>query len=209
MNKLLVLSLSLILTASSSCKKGKADFTITGTITNTSINSGLDGATVKIYETPAGSGALELIGTATTNISGLYSFSFPRNQSESYTITCEKSNHFSIEETINFSDLSIKEDNVYNYSTSAKSWAKLRFVNVSPSGSDNLKFTKTAGKSGCIECCENTETSLVNIIDTTIYCINDGNTTYSYTYLHVGTSNFGDKSAITLPYDTTEIILNY
>jgi len=207
MKKLLFIVLALTLIYS--CKKGKADFTITGTITNTSLNTGLNSATVKIYETPAGSGVLELIGTTTTNASGVYSFSFPRNQSESYTVTCDKLNHFSFEESINFSDLTIKEDNIYNYSTTAKSWAKLKFINATPSGLDNLKFTKTAGKSDCLECCTNTETSLVNILDTTIYCINDGNTAYSYTYIHVGTPNYGDKSAVTVAYDTTEIVLSY
>ena len=204
-----ILSLLLITFSVLSCKKGKADFTITGTISNTSLSSGLNGATVKLYETPAGSGTLELLSTVTTNSSGTYSFVFPRNQSESYTLTCEKANHFSIEDEINFSDLTIKEDNVYNYNTTAKSWAKLRFVSITPSGADVLRFSRTSGKSDCPECCTSSETTITNISDTTIYCINDGNTTYSYTYLHVGTSNFGDMSALTVPYDTTEILLNY
>lgn len=207
MKKILIIALAISLL--SSCKKGKADFTITGTITNTSLNSGLSGATVTLHEIPAGSVSSELIGTTTTNLSGVYSFSFPRNQSESYTITCVKSNHFSIEESINFSDLSINEDNVINYSTTAKSWVKLRFLNSTPSGSDVLNFTRTAGKSDCDACCTSTETSLINVLDTNIYCINDGNSIYSYNYIHQGTTNFGEMSVVTASYDTTEILLNY
>tara|TARA_B110000285_G_scaffold228649_1_gene291945 strand:- start:635 stop:1258 length:624 start_codon:yes stop_codon:yes gene_type:complete len=204
-----VLIITLAISLMFSCKKGKADFTVTGTITNTSLSSGLNGATVSLYEIPAGSVSSELIGTTTTNLSGVYSFSFPRNQSESYIITCTKSNHFSIEESINFSDLSIKEDNVINYSTTAKSWVKLRFLNNTPSGADVLNFTRTAGKNDCDACCVSTETSLVNILDTSIYCINDGNNVYSYSYIHQGTTNFGEKSVVTASYDTTELLLTY
>lgn len=202
---LLLFSFTLFL----ACKKGKADFTITGLITNTSLSTGLNGATVKLYEKPAGTEELVLIGTTSTDLSGVYTFTIPRNQAESYTLTCEKSNHFSFEDEINFSDLSIEDDNVYNYSTTAKAWVKLRFINGTPSGSDILNYTKMEGKSGCQECCEDDQTSITNVNDTSIYCINDGNFSYSYSYLHVGTSNFGEKSAVTIPYDTTEIVLNY
>lgn len=207
MHKTLYILLALMVITS--CKKGKADFTITGTISNTSLSSALSGATVKLYETPAGSASLELIGTTTTDLSGVYSFSFPRNQSESYTLTCVKPNHFSIEKIINFSDLSIENDNIINYSTSAKSWVKLRFLNSTPSGADVLKYTKTAGKSGCDECCEDSEVSLINVLDTSIYCINDGNSIYSYNYIQQGTTNFGEKSVVTVAYDTTELLLSY
>ena len=49
----------------------------------------------------------------------------------------------------------------------------------------------------------------VAIADTIIYCINDGNTSYTYNYNVVGTSNIGQQTAVTIAFDTTEILLNY
>ena len=204
-----IILFTLLLVVSFSCTKGKADFILKGTISNTTYGISLDGAAVYLYEYPAGGGASTLLSSTTTNGVGEYSFSFPRNQAESYTLVCEKQNYFSINESINFSDLSIEDDNVRNYATTAKSWAKLRFVNQSPLPTDVLKYTKTQGKDNCEICCPSGEVSLVGIVDTTIYCANDGNTSYTYTYIVQGTSIFGEKTAVTTAFDTVEILLNY
>jgi len=46
-------------------------------------------------------------------------------------------------------------------------------------------------------------------LDTTIYCINNGNEVYSVYYWVLNSSNQGLLSAVTTAFDTTEIILNY
>ncbi len=87
------------------------------------------------------------------------------------------------------------------------SWVKLRFINQVPVSTDVLKYTQTQGKTGCTLCCPSGEHVLLGAVDTTIYCINDGNTNYTYSYI-VG-SIPGTKSAITTAFDTTEILLTY
>lgn len=196
------------LLAISSCKKGKADFTIRGTITDATFSNGLSGASIKLYEVEAGGSGSNLIGNSTLS-DGTYSFTFPRNQAESYTLIVEKANYFTLNETIWFSDLTISEDNVRNYNTTAKSWVNLRFVNQSALPTDQLNFIKANGKTGCDECCDAAEQSLYGDVDTSIICINDGNTIYSYNYVEVGTLNTGTKSVNTVAFDTTELLLNY
>jgi hypothetical protein len=57
-----------------------------------------------------------------------------------------KSNYFELYEDIPFSDLTIEEDNTRNYGTTAKSWAKLHFVNNSGVPADILQYIKQEGK---------------------------------------------------------------
>lgn len=192
-----------------SCKKGKADFTLKGSVTDITFAQNLVGATVKLYQVPVASTQQELIGTFTIGSDGMYSFTFPRDKMEKYILKITKTGYFDIEKEVYFSELTVEEDNIRNYSTTAKSWVKLTFHNLNPSASDQLKYIKQEGKENCAECCTDTEQNYYGALDTSIYCINDGNTTYSYYYWIIPSSNQGLKSAYTTAFDTTEIILNY
>jgi hypothetical protein len=192
-----------------SCKKGNADFTITGTITDQTFVQNLAGAKVKLFQVPVASTSLNEIGSMTLGSDGKYSFTFPRDKMEKYVLKVTKSGYFDLEKTIFFSDLTIEEDNIRNYGTTAKSWVKLTFLNQNPSAGDHLQYIKQAGKEGCAECCTDTEQHLYGAVDTSIYCINDGNTIYSYLYWVIGTTDQGLKSVSTTAFDTTEIVLNY
>ena len=105
--------------------------------------------------------------------------------------------------------MTIEEDNIRNYTTTALSWVRLRFINQSPSPSDVLQYSRQIGKINCSTCCPAGTNYLNGAIDTSIYCVNDGNTTYQYQYSVVGTTNNGIKSATTIAFDTTEILLQY
>jgi hypothetical protein len=198
-----VLFLIVILTISG-CKKGRADIILKGTVTDSTFNTVLSGATIRIYELEAGGGDLNLLGTATIGSNGSYSFSFPRNPVESYLIEIRKSNYFDADVTIPLSDLTIEEDNIRNFSTTAKAWAGLRFVS---SGSGTVTYTRQQGKIGCSECCPATQQTLNAPIDTLIYCPNDGNTMYSYSYNANG--SLGVKEVTTTPFDTSIVTLSF
>lgn len=203
---LLIFSLLIVVTAG--CKKGRANFTLKGVITDASFNSNLAGATAKLYEVEAGGGSTTLIGTVSI-VSGEYEFVFQRNQAESYILEVTKPNYFTLSETIYFSSLTIEEDNVRDYDVYAKSWVNLRFVNNNPQQDDQLKYIKVLGKINCEDCCPATEQYLNGAIDTNIYCINNGNSIYSYNFWLLGTSISGTRSVNTVPFDTTEILLQY
>lgn len=200
---LIILSISIL----SACKKGRADIILSGTITDGSFNTSLNGSTVSLFEV-SGGGQLELLETQTSS-DGTYSFTFKRNPVESYILKVQKSNYFTLEQSIPFGDLTTKNENIRNYTTYAKSWAKLRFVNLDPQPDDQLKFIKVKGNSGCNDCCPSDYVLLSGPIDTTFYCINNGNAMYSYNYWVLGTSISGTESIVTTPFDTVEILLEY
>ena len=208
-----VLFLTLLLTVFSgtfsSFKKGKADFTLKGVLTDETFNTPFANAEVKLYSVPVATSQQILIGSSTTGSDGAYSFTFPRDKMEKYVLVVTKDNYFEINETVLFSNLSITEDNVRNYGTTAMSWARLIFLNQSPLASDHLRYIKQEGKAGCMECCPIAQQEYYGTLDTSIYCINDANTNYSYYYWILGTSNLGLKSAYTTPFDTVDIVLNY
>lgn len=190
-----------------SCKKGRANFIITGTITNGSFSTGLSNCTIQLYKTLAGESTSNLVETITSP-DGSYRFEVERDQTESYLLKVSKTNYFEIEQFINFSDLSIKDDNIYNLTAYAKSWVRLHFVNVDPQANDMIKYQRLMGKVDCDECCPASFVQFQSA-DTSIYCINDGNTTYSYNYWVLGTSISGSNSVITAPFDTTDLYLEW
>jgi hypothetical protein len=204
-----IISLLLIGSILFACKKGKADFTLKGKITDNTFGIGHAGATAILYEKEVGSNNIKQIGSAIIGNDGTYSFTFTRNKAESYTLLVTKNNYFDIEETILFSSLSIKDDNIRDYSTTAKAWVNLRFINQDPESNDQLRYMKQEGKKNCSECCTDGDQYLYGAVDTNIYCINNGNTNYSYYYWVLGTSVHGSNAVNTIPFDTTELLLFY
>ncbi|MFN5634971.1 MAG: hypothetical protein ACK49D_09895 [Flavobacteriia bacterium] len=211
MKRILFLTLLVTVFSStfSSCRKGKADFTLKGVLTDETFNTPHANAQVKLYSVPVATSQMILIGSSTTGPDGSYTFTFPRDKMEKYVLVVTKDNYFEINETIFFSSLSISEDNIRNCGTTAMSWARLIFLNQSPLASDKFRYIKQEGKVDCMECCPATQQEYYGALDTTIYCVNDGNTNYSYYYWVLGTNDQGLKSAFTPAFDTVDIVLNY
>lgn len=175
-----------------------------GAISDTTFNTSLSGATVELYEIEAGGGETNLLGTASIASDGSYSFTFPRNPVEKYVLEVRKDGYFDIDAEISLKDISVEEDNIYNYATTAKSWAGLHFTTT---GSGTVSYIRQQGKSGCATCCSPDPVVLTGPLDTIIYCPNDGNTTYSYTYNATGVT--GIKSVNTVAFDTSVVSLTF
>jgi len=194
--------------ALSACKKKDITYVVEGVITDNSFSQPLAGATVDLYEVPLGSSnPTTVISSVTTGNDGKYHFEFKREKIEKYVVVIHKNNYFSTEQEFYADNLSTKETNTFSHETTAKAWVRLRFTNADMGV--NLKYIHQSGKINCDECCSATEQYLFNAVDTTIYCINDGNTTYSYYYWVLGTSINGPKSVVTTPFDTVDLVLNY
>lgn len=190
-----------------SCEKGKADFVLKGTINDATFSTKLENAIVSLYQVEAGSNEETYIGTQTLGSDGNYSFKFPRDNMEKYILRITKENYFPLEETIYFSSLSLNTDNIRDYSTTAKAWVKLDFINDPNFGGDQLEYTIQQGKENVDGSCQH-GTYTINT-STSYYCINDGNQLYSYLYFAFGPNDTGVKSIITTPFDTTELTLTY
>jgi len=207
--KLLLFLLLFVGLSTLSCEKGAGNFVLKGKVTDITFATGFEGAEIKLYKVPIGTTSELLVESKTLGADGRYNFSFPREKIEKYVIRVSKPNYFPIEETIFYSSLSIAEDNVRDFSTGAKSWVKLRIINNGPVSTDHLRYIKQAGLQGCTECCPNSEQNYYGALDTSIYCINDGNSIYSIYYWIIGTNMQGLKEVTTIPFDTTQILLTY
>lgn len=205
--KLSTLFLILGLVSITACNKGKADFTLKGTITDNTFGTALEGGTVQLFEIEAGSLNSSLIGESTIGADGSYSFTFPRNTVQSYTLSIRKENYFDQDKSISFSDLTLEEDNVRDYNTTAMSWAKLRFITTDSLA--EMHYIKQLGKQDCPSCCASEEQVLYGAQDYEVICPNDGNTEYSYNFWIIGTPGIGNKSTTTNVFDTSTITLNY
>jgi Tfp pilus assembly protein PilX len=126
---------------------------------------------------------------------------------EKYILRVMKKNYFQLDKTVYFSSLTLKNDNVRNYSTTAKAWVKMNFVNDPNFGGNLLEYTIQQGKENVEGCCQHGTYSITN--STSYYCINDGNKPYSYLYFTFGPNSTGIKSVITTPFDTTTLSITY
>ena len=192
-----------------SCKKGTGNFIIKGKITDETFSTGLDAAIIKLYKVPVASSSRILVDSFILQEDGNYSFTFQREKIEKYILVVEKNLYFKLEKEIYYSDLTVNEPLVCNYGTKAKSWVELRFVNADVQPSDHFRYIKQAGLVGCDECCSNTEENIYANPYFSRICINNANELYSILYWNIGTFQQGYKEALTVPFDTTLLLINY
>ena len=191
------------------CDKGAGEFIINGTVTDATFQTGHAGAEISLYKIPLASNNEQFVSSSILGADGKFQFKVPRERLEKYIIRVNKHLYFPIEKEIYFSELKLKEENTYALSTWAQSWVALNFVNQNPLSMDHFQYIKQAGYASCSECCPSTEQNFYGALDTTIYCINKGNTIYSLLYWVLNTPNQGYLEANTGAFDTTQIYLNY
>ena len=192
-----------------SCKKGAGTYVIKGEITDLTFDQGHSDAIVRLYKVPIGTQEMIPVDSATLESNGSYTFSFIREQIEKYVIYVEKEGYFDIVDDLYLSSLTLESDNIRNYGTKAKAWIGIQIQNNSPEDSDHFRYIKQEGLEDCSECCPNSEQNFYGALDTTIYCINNGNEVYSLLYWIIGTSNTDLVSKITSPFDTSYVSIGY
>jgi hypothetical protein len=193
----------------SACDKGAGEFSISGTINDGTFQTSLVGAEIALYKIPLASNNEQFIESQTIGSDGKYHFTVPRERMEKYILRITKNLYFPIEKTIYFSELKLKEENIIDLVTWAQSWVELKFINQNPLSMDHFRYIKQAGYASCAECCPSTEQDFYGAVDTSIYCVNKGNTIYSLLYWVLNTPNQGYLEANTTAFDTTQIYLNY
>ena len=191
-----------------SCKKKEFSFTLKGTVKDETFATFLAGASVSLEEVlSSGSSNSEFIHKTTVSSDGTYELTFPRNKATKYILKIEKENYFEIYQEIPFSDFSTEEALVRDYQTNAKAWVKLRFINSLPSSpTDEFRYTKQQGKSGCTECCPTSEQKIIGTQEYSVICPNNGNTIYSYYYFATNPAANGLEEINTPAFDTVELV---
>ena len=204
--KYTLLALTLLLF---SCEKGAGTFVLKGEISDLTFDQGHTGAIIKLYKVPVGTQELIVIDSAILNSNGNYEFSFLREQMEKYVIRIEKEGYFDIVEDVYLSSLTLENDNIRNYQTHAKSWIGIQLQNDNPENSDHFRYIKQEGLENCEACCPNVEQNFYGPLDTTLYCINNGNEIYSLLYWVVGTATSDIVSTNTTAFDTSYVSISY
>ena len=199
----------LLQVSSSSCSRGVATFSLSGTITDATFSQGHSGAVLKLSKVMITTGEEILMETKTLGSDGKYEFKFPREKVEKYILRVTKPLYFDIEQDVQFSSLSVSSDNVRNYTTKAKSWVELRFVNTSVLPTDHFRFIKFQGLENCTECCTADQVDLYADAYYSRTCINEALSTYSIYYQVIGTTNQNVVEVVTQPFDTTLLLVNY
>jgi hypothetical protein len=194
-----------------SCERGVASFTLSGIVTDDTFQQGLVGAEVKLYKVPIGTNSAIIIDSTILGIDGRYEFTFPRDKSERFLVAIKKDNYFDISDEIPFSSLTPSSNNIRNYSTKAKSWVEMRFVNSTILPNETFRYMKTSENSTCEECCPG---GLVDLVEQAYFsrtCINNANSLFSVDYWIInGTSSqYGHKEVTPAPFDTSLILVNY
>lgn len=206
-----ILFVSLLFLSLTACKKKELEFRMSGIISDATFGQALNGASVKLIQKPSGGGTLKVVGSTVVGADGKFQFTFKREQAEKFYLEFGKDNYFDVKEPISFDDFSTEEELVRNYSTTAKSWVKLRFKNVPPSDVfDYVKWTKQTGKSNCGECVGNDEYALYGIVDTTFKFVSDGNSIFSFRYNASNpTVPPTIKNMTTVAFDTVDMLIEY
>ncbi|MFM7644062.1 MAG: hypothetical protein ACKO5N_04650 [Sphingomonadales bacterium] len=192
-----------------SCEKGTGTFVIKGKISDQTFQTGLEGAVISIYKVPIGTSDELFVESLTLPANGTYEFSVPREKMERYILRVDKPLYFPIEKNLYYSELSIEKDNLCDLGTKAMSWAKIHFKNNNPVPMDHFRYIKQEGLAACLSCCPSTAQNFYGSLDTTFYCVNNGNTNYSIYYWEMNTNNSGLKTTNTTAFDTTLIEVIY
>ena len=204
-----ILFLLLVSSSITSCEKGAGTFVLKGIISDLSFDQKLEGAWVTLYKVPVATSSLIIVDSVQLSQDGTYEFSFPREQIEKYVIKTSKEGYFDLHEEIYFSTLTLENDNIRNFETYAKSWIGITIYNNAPLPTDHFRYIKQLGLEDCNACCPSSQQDYFGTLDTTIYCVNNGNDPYSLIYWVIGTTNSDIISQITSPFDTSYINITY
>jgi hypothetical protein len=206
---LILASIFLLQVSSSSCSRGVASFTLSGTITDATLSQGHAGAVLTLSKVMITTGEEILMETKTLSADGKYEFKFPREKVEKYIVRVSKPLYFDVEEEVQFSSLTVGTANVRNYSTKAKSWVELRFVNSSVLPTDHFRYIKFQGLENCAECCTAEQVDLYADAYYSRTCINEALSVYSIYYQVMGTTTQNVVEVVSQPFDTTLLLVNY
>lgn len=192
-----------------SCEKGTGEFVLKGTVSDNTFNQGLQNASLKLYKVPIGTSDELFVKSINLPADGSYEIAVPREKMERYIIRIEKPLYFPIEKDVYYSALNIEKPTLINLNTTAMAWAKIHFKNNNPTPLDHFRYIKQEGLAACATCCPSTTQNFYGALDTTFYCLNNGNTNYSIYYWEMNTNNNGAKTTYTTAFDTSSIEVIY
>ena len=173
-----------MLLVSSACKKeGTVQFNLNGKVTDADDGSALSGVSIEVEKQVVQNGVFgntyENALTTSTDNSGNYSGSWPRENFAALRILAEKSNYIKAERELNINafDDGVVTENIQLYK---EAFASLRFTHSNGNTNDQLSFTFLNANFNCNCCSNGWRTWQAGNIDTTITCRVYGNRWVKY-----------------------------
>ncbi|MBT3647012.1 MAG: carboxypeptidase regulatory-like domain-containing protein [Flavobacteriales bacterium] len=180
--KRLVLA-SFIFLVLSGCRKNR-EVVVMGAITEGYIGHPVSGVSVEISFSELRNATYSLgytiLGTATTDSEGAYSYAFERVAAVNYRVRCTKDGYLLHEEIVHTDDWRVKTENMLDIEMFVESSLNFRLVNTShPSSQVLLRLEEHS--QGCDFCCSHDATIRVaGINDTSFSCNVFGNQMIEY-----------------------------
>ena len=191
-----------------SCNRDPLIYTIKGTIHDLSLNTNVDDGEISIYKFKPGASATFIEAMNVSN--GNFSFEIEREAVDRYELHYESKRYFNKLINIPLSELVVKEPNIYNLETSARSYVTLQIKNENnPNESDELKILKSSGKMDCEGCCPNSYFFFNGIVEEDFTCSNDGNSYFTFHYWINNNEFYKLDSVLTVPFDTVYYQISY
>lgn len=144
------------------CRKNKEKpmMKITGKVSDKADNSGISGASVKMYYKPYQNGVYtntySTLTSTSTDGSGNYSFELEKPNSSDFKFVVEANNYFEVEKVVNPDNLSTSSSNTLDFQTDPACQIQFHFKNISPvDTADHLQFNPMGITVVCATCCTN------------------------------------------------------
>lgn len=203
--------LLMIILVLSSCKKKDANsYIIEGVVNDESLNGVLANASITLLERKAGDFNYVELTSTTSDSEGKYKLSFQRNRVTDYKVVLKKDKYLSRESLILPQNLTLGKSNEFNWSMAAISWVKIHLQNVDTVNNyDEFIYQKIDGSTDCEGCCPNIELHFYGALDTTFFCVAEGNRSFSYYYELRNSTTLGNEQKITIPFDTISFETTY
>lgn len=173
------------------CRKNKEEnnkLVIKGKISDNADNSGISGATVKMYhkayENGVYSNSYSLLTSATTDGSGNYTISIDKPNSSAFKFMVDAANYFGIEKESNPDNFTTASENTLNFTTDPACTVVFHFKNVSPvDTNDHLQFHPMGIIYNCLTCCTNAVQDYSGTtVDETFSCLRYAKKYFKYQY---------------------------
>jgi hypothetical protein len=197
-----------------SCKKDPIKYVLLGNTSDLNSGSSINQVLVKISQKEVNVNVLNPnflpVGETYTDINGDYSFIFDREKILELKFELKSDNYYSTSKTINSSELSTENDNVFDFKMESRAWIKIRLINDFAEQSEQLNFYKHNVREDCPDCCSTGYTIVTHQTpDTTFICPVVGDLPFKYSYGEVQAGTSVTDSIYCTKGDTTNLVIIY
>ena len=197
-----------------SCKKDPIQYVLKGNVSDLNSKSSINQVLLKISQKEVNVNVLNpnfiSVGDVYTDIDGNFSFIFNREKILELKFELANDDYYPISKTINSSELSTENENVFDFKMESHAWIKIRLLNDFAEQGEQLNFYKHNVRGDCADCCAAGYTIVTHETpDTTFVCPVVGDLRFKYSYGEVQAGTSVTDSIYCTKGDTTNLVIIY